>query len=90
MYVGVRMSQTTTNRHYVAKDSQMKLKKIGGRDDILDLAFEAGVHNMVEISIDKFKQALVDEKVDGKRVIKALESQNFGYLVTEDKSVYRC
>jgi hypothetical protein len=68
----------------------MKLKKIGGPNDFLDMVIEAKLSHMVDISITAFKSATSTDEINGEKLKGAFESQNFGYLVTESGKVYRC
>ena len=69
----------------------MRVKKLAWTKglDFPDLLIEDSI-NYKEVTLDEFNNAVSSEVYQGKKVIKAIETENFGYFVTEDKQVYRC
>lgn len=68
----------------------MKVTKTGQGNDLFDIVAEEKYHKMVEISEQKFDQARLTELIDGVRVVRVIESENFGYVVDENGKIYRC
>lgn len=69
----------------------MKIKRLfkGTSFDFPDLIIERMV-DFREVTLDEFNKAVAEESYNGKKVIAAIETENFGYFKTDDNQIYRC